>query len=218
MVEEKRDFNKDAAAWDENPGRVRLAEKVFTAIVNRLVLSSEMEVMDFGCGTGLLSIRLLPFVCSVVGVDSSPGMLEVFKKRSLIAGLGAISTSLVDIEKELLTGSFDLVTSSMTLHHIKDIQPLLLQFYSVLKPGGTLCIADLDVDGGKFHPDPAGVFHNGFERDSVKQLLEESGFSLVSSETAAEIEKPDSDGIMRTFTIFLVTCTKRHVLPGDMLE
>jgi len=206
MTEEKRDFDKDAASWDENPGRVRIAERIFQTIVNRIVLSTGMEVMDFGCGTGLLSIRLLPFVKSVVGVDSSPGMLEVFRKKVLTSGLGAISAQLIDIDKGgTLEGMYDLVTSSMTMHHIKDVPSLLEQFHSVLKPGGRLCIADLDGDNGEFHENPAGVFHNGFDRNEMKALFVESGFADVVAETAAEVEKPGKDGGIRRFTMFLVT-------------
>jgi len=208
MSEQKRNFNTDAATWDENPGRVMMAERVFASIVNRMVLSTEMDAMDFGCGTGLLSIRLLPFVRSVVGVDSSPGMLEVFKKKTLIGGLSAISGRLVDIEKDTLTGNYDLVTSSMTMHHIQNLPSLFLQFHAVLKPGGRLCIADLDLDGGKFHPDPTGVFHEGFDRGAMKNLFEKSGFGAITSETATEIDRPGSDGVMQKFSVFLMTGTR----------
>jgi len=44
----------------------------------------------------------------------------------------------------------------MTLHHIKNISPLLKQFCSVLYPSGFLAIADLDLDNGQFHGDNKG--------------------------------------------------------------
>jgi ubiquinone/menaquinone biosynthesis C-methylase UbiE len=40
-----------------------------------------MDALDSGCGTGLVSLFLLPHVRSVTGADSSPGMLEVLRKK-----------------------------------------------------------------------------------------------------------------------------------------
>ena len=58
----------------------------------------------------------------------------------------------LDLDKgDELTGSYHLITSSMTLHHIREIQPLLNRFYEITAPSGHLCIADLDPDDGQFH-------------------------------------------------------------------
>ena len=82
MNMEKRDFNKIAASWDEHPGRIRLAKDVAMAVSRQIRLTSGMNVMDFGCGTGLLTIELLPLVRSVTCVDSSPGMLDILNMKS----------------------------------------------------------------------------------------------------------------------------------------
>ena len=209
MTENNRNFDNDAASWEDNPTRVRLAEQIVVAITDQIVLSSDMDVMDFGCGTGLISRRILPFVRTVVGVDSSPGMLEVFRKKAAAEGLGGIGCRLVDIDKgEALAGRYDAVVSGMTMHHIHDLKPLLMQFYSVLSPGGYLCIADLDPDGGEFHADSTGVYHNGFERASLRQTFIDAGFDDVSQATAAEVTKPSRGGAMQRFTIALTVGIK----------
>jgi len=209
MTTEKRDFNKDAAAWDENPGRVKMAHSAFEAIEGNLKLSKEMDILDFGCGTGLLSLKLLPFVHSVTGADSSTGMLDVLNSKIKEQNLTGIKTLLIDIDKnEKLTGSFDAVTSSMTMHHIKDPAVLIKHFYAIIKPGGFLCIADLDPDGGKFHENNDGVFHEGFRRDGMKKYFEDAGFTDITDVTAAEISKPDTAGKMNTFSVFLITGKK----------
>jgi len=166
MTSEKRDFNKDAATWDDNPGRVMLTGAVFKSITGNLHLSKNMDVMDFGCGTGLLSVSMLPLVHSVTGTDNSEGMLEVLNSKIAAQNLTGMRTLYVNIDNgESITGSYDVVTSCMTMHHIKDPAPLIKQFYNIIKPGGYLCIADLDPDNGKFHDNNDGVFHNGFNRD-----------------------------------------------------
>jgi predicted TPR repeat methyltransferase len=81
MNSEKRDFDKEAATWDENPVRVKLVKDVSTAISKQVVLKHEVNAMDFGCGTGLLTFQIRLLVHSVTGVDSSQGMLDVFNRR-----------------------------------------------------------------------------------------------------------------------------------------
>ncbi len=205
MTTEKRDFNKDAATWDENPGRVKMAESVFKSLEDNLKFSEDMDVLDFGCGTGLLSLQILPLVHSVTGADSSSGMLDVLNAKKKAMDLTMLQTLYINIENgEKLSGSYDAVTSSMTMHHIKDPESLFKQFHEILKPGGYLCIADLDPDDGKFHDNKDGIFHEGFQRDEMKTFFTNAGFTEISDVTAAEISKPDADGKMNNFSIFLI--------------
>ncbi len=209
MSTEKRDFNKDAAKWDDNPGRVKMAESVFNTINSNLQLTKSMNILDFGCGTGLLTLHLLPLVNSVTGADSSEGMLEVLNSKIVEYNLQNIKTLFIDIDKdEKLTGEYDVVISSMTMHHIKNPAQLLKQFYSIITPGGFLCIADLDSDEGKFHEDNTGVFHMGFHRDEMKSFFAEAGFTDITDFTAAEISKPDKDGNINKFSVFLIAGRK----------
>lgn len=67
---EKRDFDKAAATWDEDPRRVKLAEDVAAAILREAVLSKDMDALDFGCGIGLVTLKLQPYVRSITGADS----------------------------------------------------------------------------------------------------------------------------------------------------
>jgi 2-polyprenyl-3-methyl-5-hydroxy-6-metoxy-1,4-benzoquinol methylase len=213
MAENKRNFDTDAASWEDNPMRVRLAEQIVGAIADQIVLTSDMMVMDFGCGTGLISRRILPFVHSVVGVDSSPGMLEMFKRKAAEGGLGGIGCRLVHIDNgDVLSGNYDVVVSGMTLHHVHDPKPLLDQFYQVISPGGYLCIADLDPDDGEFHADATGVFHNGFERGFLRQSFIDAGFDVVSQTTATEVAKPSRSGEARRFTVALTVGKKSAVV------
>lgn len=205
MNNDKRDFNKDAAMWEENPGRVKVVSDIAETIINNIRLAKDMDVLDFGCGTGLLSLRLIPFVRSATGIDSSGGMLAVFKSKIEKQELDNVRLNLVDIEKgDMLSGAYHLVASSMTLHHIKEIQPLLKQFHQILLPFGIVAIADLDLDDGKFHEDPTGVFHDGFGRDKLRQEFLDAGFTNIKVLTAAKIAKPIADGTLKEFSVFLM--------------
>ena len=57
---ERRDFDTAAATWDK-PQRVRLATEVAAAMATALPLSREWDAMDFGCGTGLVTLSLTPW-------------------------------------------------------------------------------------------------------------------------------------------------------------
>ena len=79
-----RDFNKEAATWDEQPGRVAIANNIGASILRQIKLDPSMDVMEFGCGTGLITLQIQPHVHSITGVDNSDGMLGVLNAK--IAG------------------------------------------------------------------------------------------------------------------------------------
>jgi len=209
-VSEKRDFDKAAATWDDEPRRVKLAREVAQAVVAAVPLSGDMDVMDFGCGTGLVTLFLQPSVRSITAVDTSRGMLDVLEAKVHKHGIANVRTHLLDAERDAPPpGRYHLIVSSMTLHHVADPAPLFRLFRDLLLPGGWLCVADLDREDGSFHDDPTGVLHFGFERTSVKGLLTEAGFMEVSDTTAAVIHKSSP---VRTgdYPVFLISCRRPH--------
>lgn len=202
----RRNFDSVAATWDTNPIRVKLAHDIVRSIRATIPLTPETDVLDFGCGTGLLSLGLLPVVQTVTGVDSSQGMLDVLDAKIRKQGFTTLKICRADPEHgEPLPGQYDLVVSSMAFHHIRDTGSLLEALYAVLKVGGMIAIADLDAENGLFHESPEGVFHNGFDRSVLRGRFERAGFTGVRNRTVAMVQKPDRNGEMRTFSVFLMT-------------
>src|SRR4030065_1087547 len=188
--ENKTDFDQKAAAWDENPMRVKLANDVAETIIREIRPTQDMAARAYGGGTGLVTLRLQPFVKSITGVDSSRGMLEVIQGKLENQGLSNVHTQFVDFEQGgKVEGKFHLVVSSMTLHHVKEPAVFLKQLYDLLAPEGYLGIADLDKEDGTFHDDNKGVLHFGFERVHLKGLLEETGFHDLRDVTATTVVK-----------------------------
>jgi ubiquinone/menaquinone biosynthesis C-methylase UbiE len=207
--EERKDFDKEAAAWDENPGRVKLANDVADAIIRETSLSRDMDVLDFGCGTGLVTLRLQPLVKTITGADSSKGMLSVLESKVRSQGLSNVRTQFVDFEQgECVDGKFHLVISSMTMHHVPNTAVLFKQWYNLLLPGGVLCAADLDTEDGSFHLNNTGVFHLGFDRVHLKELLKKAGFQNIRATTAATMKRDVAGGEKREFPVFLVVGKK----------
>ena len=214
MGTDKRDFDVEAATWDEEPRRVQLAKDLFRVIAEEAKLTSTMDVLDFGCGTGLVTLQLSARVGHVTGVDSSQGMLDVLERKIRSYPIDNIKTHCIDLDcGDTIDGLYDLVVSTMTLHHVRNIASLLEKFTRLLKPRGRLCVADLDLDNGEFHGNNEGVFHFGFDRQALRQSLSRVGFVDIGDRTAAEVVKPGTDGSMKTFSVFLMT-GRRAVLPA----
>jgi ubiquinone/menaquinone biosynthesis C-methylase UbiE len=204
----RRDFDTEAATWDEEPRRVRLAEDTAAAITGMVPLSKTMTAMDYGCGTGLLSLLIQPHVGRIIGADSSKGMLGVLERKVRDRGLDNVGTMFLDAEAEgAAEERVDLLTCHMTLHHVEDIPWLINKFSEMLLPGGILCLSDLDAEDGSFHSDPTGVFSWGFDREDIKALLAEAGLTDIRDTTASVIHKISDEG-EREYPVFLITARK----------
>lgn len=194
-------FDEVAATWEEQPRRRQLAEAVAAAIMRRVPLSSGLGVLDFGCGTGLVTLALQPHVGRVTGVDTSAGMLEELRRKIRERRLVNVDAVLLDRAAPLpVEPRYDLVVSSMALHHVEDVGALFRQLHDVLVEGGRVAVADLDPEDGTFHEDARGVFHAGFDRDAIASLLARQGFDSIEASTAAVTRKEERD-----YTVFLVT-------------
>jgi len=203
MQEKQEDlFANKSKSWDMSSKRVQNAKSIAELIVKNIDLDKEMELMDFGAGTGLLSYFVAPFVGKIVAVDNSPSMLKEFETK---CDAFACETEIVekDLSSETLDRKFDGIISSMTIHHLEDTLALFRKLYEMLKDGGFIAIADLDSEDGSFHSDNTGVFHHGFDREALQAIAEEAGFKDVRFDTASTIQKPHRD-----FTVFLMTAKK----------
>jgi ubiquinone/menaquinone biosynthesis C-methylase UbiE len=88
------------------------------------------EVLEVGCGTGLILSRLAPIASRVVGVDLSAGMLEKARARGLtVVQANALALPFPD-------ASFDVAVSFKVLAHIEDIRGAVSEMCRVVKPGG----------------------------------------------------------------------------------
>jgi ubiquinone/menaquinone biosynthesis C-methylase UbiE len=200
-------FDQSAATWDNKPERIALAKAVGEAILREARPTDDMDVLDYGCGTGLVSLFLLPHVRSMTGADSSPGMLDVLGKKIRDEGLVAMRAVKLDLENEPLPNDrYHMIVSSMVMHHVANLDRVLRNFHEMLLPNGVLCIADLDTEPGLFHPAEVagGVHHLGFDRMAFRERLRKIGFIETKDVTAHVLSKPVHTGEMRDFPVFLI--------------
>jgi len=205
-MHEHEGFDDAAATWDDDAGHEQRQVAVAQAIREAVALTPRMRALDVGGGTGRLSILLSDRVGSVVVTDPSAGMVQVARERIQAAGLSdRLRAVQVDLTTDPLDGAYDVVWSSMALHHVHDVPRLLRHVADLLVSGGRLAIADLDEDrDGAFHADK-GDFdgHHGFDRQPLAEQLADAGFAGVSFVDATTILKDD-----REFGMFLCTATK----------
>lgn len=198
-------FDERAKTWDTDPRRRQLATDISAALARLVPLQPGWTVLDYGAGTGLLTFSLAPRVRRVLAVDSSAGMLDVLAQKAGSAGLRSVETLHADFTRDPLPpGSFDLVASAMTLHHVADVELLLRKFLGLLAPGGHLALADLDAEDGSFHgANAAGVHHLGFDRAALARQFAAAGFAGIRFADAARLEKNG-----RAYTVFLAAARR----------
>jgi ubiquinone/menaquinone biosynthesis C-methylase UbiE len=136
-------------------------------------------------------------------------MLDVLEKKVREQGLHNVTPRLIDVEHlEQLSGSFDLIISSMTLHHVHDVKALINKFVRFLNPRGCLALADLESEDGSFHDNPAGVHHHGFDKDFLREEFIANGLIDVSIVTASTVNKLSQVGIRHSYQVILAVGRK----------
>ncbi len=112
----------------------RLQREWGNRLIRELSLGGNETVLDLGCGNGLTTVELAEMVPDgkVVGVDSSPSMIEVAKSHKT----ENMELMLLDVGEMDFDGEFDVVFSNAALHWILDHEKLLRNIYNALKPNG----------------------------------------------------------------------------------
>lgn len=200
-------FDNKARRWDSNPLFVERAEKIAAAIRAEVPLDRRMAALDYGSGSGLLSFPLKDELGHITCKDTSAGMLDVLCEKIAAQGVTNMTARQTDLTADPLPDErYDLIYSSMTLHHIPDTAKILSAFRALLNPGGHLCIADLDQEDGSFHGIEVDV-HHGFDRDDLARRAVQAGFADVGFRTVFNIAKERETGT-RDYSVFLMTARR----------
>jgi 2-polyprenyl-3-methyl-5-hydroxy-6-metoxy-1,4-benzoquinol methylase len=199
-------FDTAAATWDENPVRRELVNAIAGGIRSHLSPTKPMRILDFGCGTGNLSVKLADVAGEIIAIDTSRGMTDEFTRKLAASPelREKITVRQMDFpEAELAGRGFDLICVSMVLHHIDDYSDILRKLVGCLTPGGKIAIADLFEEDGEFHQDMV-VPHNGFDPQKLAEILQKCGCGENTFSEIYKLGKPVKNGTIREFPIFLL--------------
>jgi 2-polyprenyl-3-methyl-5-hydroxy-6-metoxy-1,4-benzoquinol methylase len=178
-----------ASGWDSNDDARIYAQRAFaswTKKVAPLIFNLPgSRVLDFGCGTGLLSEKLATVCHQIVAVDTSTAMIEVLRGKirdSEISNVTTLSTAVSAAtigESAELHNKFDMIVASSVCSFLPDYETTLGDLSSLLKPGGYFIqwdwLADMSVTRIQNAFDASGlVGHNideGFVMNSDKKSM-----------------------------------------------
>jgi len=165
-------------------------------------LLPRLEVADFGCGTGVLSVAIARWAKRVVAIDQNATALDHAKERARREGLRNVTFLREDLHKlSLPTGELDLVVLSQSLHHVEAPRAVLSEACRILAPGGKVVLLELMTHEEKWVLERLGHKHLGFDPEVLRDELKQAGFDKVAYEThARDAASP--------FRVFLLTGEK----------
>lgn len=172
-------FDERAKDWDKKQISLDKSEACLKHLKDTIDFSKIKNILDYGCGTGLIAFDLVNSSNEVLGLDSSTGMVEEFNKKAKDKNLLNIKAQIHDISNDNLEeNSFDLIVISMSLHHIENLEIFFEKSFKALRKGGYLCVNDLEKEDGTFHKKHynTGVYHFGFTQEELEKISLKVGF------------------------------------------
>ena len=185
------DWNDQAATWDDEPAVKLYAAAAFESLGKLLDERGRalegLRVLDFGCGTGLLSEALAPTCREVVALDPAAKMIEVVEAKVERHAWSHVHPIVGTLDEALAAGeaklaaTFDLVVCSSVCAFVPDYPGTVRQLASMLAPGGHFVQFDWELDESADEP-------YGLSRRAIEQALGEAGLSELAVDIGFERE------------------------------
>ena len=198
------EFDAKARDWDKNQRFIDRSEAVANTLLQLIPVHAGMNALEYGSGTALLSFALKDKFAEITLMDNSREMNKVTIEKIAGQQVKNMKPLFFDLEHEEFTGKFDIIYSQMVMHHVNDIDAMLVKFYGLLNPGGYLAIADLYSEDGSFHGEGFNG-HLGFDADILGDQMKVVGFDGIKHQKSYVIERTEEDGTVKEFPIFLLT-------------
>lgn len=202
------EFDNKAASWDDNPIHLERSKAIASKLQEMIPLRENMTALEFGAGTGLLSLELKEKFSRITLLDNSQEMVRIIREKVLSRGIQNMEAIVLDLEKDDFSGQYDIIYTQMVFHHVSNIDGILKKFRGLLKTGGRLAIADLYPEDGSFH-DASFTGHRGFDVGQLAETLVRNGFTEVNHEQCFVIKKQGDDQILKDYPVFLMNGTAK---------
>ncbi len=177
------DWDECAPDWEKDETTTVFAQNIFQQLQNLISIEGK-HVLDFGCGTGLLTQLISPLAKDIVALDGSEAMIEELDKKELKnvePVVDHLSRGLV-AQHPAFRKQFDFIVASSVCGFIADFQEAADIVYSLLEDDGIFIHWDWLVDEN----DP----EYGLSRVEIVRTLTKAGFSSVETKLAFEVNTP----------------------------
>lgn len=192
-------FEKNAEELERLKLQATIAIDVEREVWKTVGLKPGMQVLDLACGPGFTACELAKFTGEsghVTGVDLNEELIAVAHQAKATEGVENVAFSSGNVyELTLPENSFDFVYARFVFQHLEEPELALSNVWNVLKPGGVLCILDVDDNWTSFSPESdafvkfirkagAGQKRKGGNRLIGSQLfglLSKAGYQNVST-------------------------------------
>ncbi|MCX6245651.1 MAG: class I SAM-dependent methyltransferase [Bacteroidetes bacterium] len=201
------EFDELARDWDLNPVHTERSKAIAEQLLEAIPVHAGMSALEYGAGTGLLSIFLQDKFREITLMDSSREMIRVISEKISLGGIKNLKPVLHDLETEPFPGKFDFIYSQMVFHHVGNIDGILKKFNDLLNPGGYLAIADLYPEDGSFHGE-GFTGHKGFDVEKLTSTLKNHGFTNIHTNECFVIRRTLDNGNEKEYPVFLMTANK----------
>lgn len=174
-------WDQHADGWDSNADVILYAEKAYASLCEILNLDG-LDILDFGCGTGLLTERMAPAANRILALDSSSKMISVLEDKKIL-NVEALATNLSKESLEThiyLQVEYDLIVASSVCAFLPNYEVTLQLLKKLLKPSG------LFVQWDWLKTDMESDF--GFTEEIIESAYNQSGLEVLSISRVFSLE------------------------------
>jgi SAM-dependent methyltransferase len=151
-------------------GRPPYSAQLADTVARELSLDGTGQLLDVGCGPGVLVLALAQLFDQVTALDPEPGMLQAGRRRCQQAGVANVRW-VQGVAEDIATlnlGSWRVVTFGQSFHRVRQLE-IAEAVYDLLVPGGSLVLISHNVDDGR--PRPANPGYPEIPHAAVRMLI-----------------------------------------------
>ncbi|MBF0356804.1 MAG: methyltransferase domain-containing protein [Alphaproteobacteria bacterium] len=171
----RKAFDGFAGKFDEKLAKLGYQVPKLIASALSSHVRPPLDILDAGCGTGLMAMHLKPWARSLEGVDLSPAMIEQARARGLY---DALETAELVAYLQARLQAFDLIAAADVFCYLGDLAPVLAASKTSLRASGLLAFTVEAAEGGDVMLGQSGRYAHS--ETYVRSSLGAAGFTLLS--------------------------------------